>query len=199
VTAYATLDQLRQYLPAANAADANALADLLERASRAIDSYCHRPPEAFVPAPAEPKTRTLYGGGVARLEAGELISLVSVVGPGGAVSAVYLRRALLRTDPATERLTYEPWELGVPYAVTGRWGFEVTPADITEACLQLAVRWWRGKDEAFSGVVGAIEFDRTIIERDFPPTVKRLLAPYVLATSDATVGRWITNEFEEGW
>lgn len=195
MASYATLAQLKAYLPATGVADDPALMDLLERASRAIDTYCNRPVDAFAPRP-NPETRTVYGTGTTRLYVPELLELVSVIGPGGPVPAALVRSALCRLNG--QYLADEPWELGAPYQVTGRWGFATTPLDITEACLQLAVRWWRGKDEAFSGVVGAIAQDRTIIERDFPPAVRRLLAPYVLAAERdelrARIGRMTDDD-----
>ncbi len=63
----------------------------------------------------------------------------------------------------------------LPYKVTAAWGWARVPGDIQEAALQLVVRWWRGKEEGFSGVLGNTHRDGTIIERDFPPTVKTIL------------------------
>lgn len=67
---------------------------------------------------------------------------------------------------------------GVPVTVTARWGFAEIPPDIKEAALQLCVRWWRGKDDAFSGVIGSVNTDATVIERGLPEAAKRILDLY---------------------
>ncbi len=46
------------------------------------------------------------------------------------------------------------WQLGVPYTVAATFGYASVPADIKEACLQIAVRLWRAKDAGYSDVVG---------------------------------------------
>lgn len=67
---------------------------------------------------------------------------------------------------------------GKAYRVSARFGFAATPDDINAACLQLTVRILRGRDEAFSGVIGSINRDGTLIDRGMPPLVKQILDIY---------------------
>jgi hypothetical protein len=70
------------------------------------------------------------------------------------------------------------WPKGIPVTVRAIWGFDGVPDDIAEATLQLCVRSWRGGDEAFSGVIGNINTDGSIVERGEPAIAKLILDNY---------------------
>ena len=45
------------------------------------------------------------------------------------------------------------WLRGVPITVTAKWGWDETPGDIKEACLEVALQIYRGRDSAYARVV----------------------------------------------
>jgi hypothetical protein len=46
------------------------------------------------------------------------------------------------------------WQAGVPYTVSASYGWGAAPADIKQACLEIAVAIYRGRDAGYSDVVG---------------------------------------------
>lgn len=46
------------------------------------------------------------------------------------------------------------WLPGVPYTVSATYGWGAAPADIKQACLEIAVAIYRGRDAGYSDVVG---------------------------------------------
>lgn len=193
---YATIEEFFGDVPGAETEDPAQLVPLTRRltsASRAIDTYTRRASGAFSPSPEDATERVVYGTGEAVLPLSEFVP-ASVVTVTTALDGYmpeawreYRRGSVrgLHTASSAGRLTqYETWADGVPYAVTARWGYEAIPADINEACIMLAARWHRAKDDGFSGVIGGLTQDRTIIERAFPPAVKQLLDPFVEAPED---------------
>ncbi|MGB8509372.1 MAG: hypothetical protein WCD76_13365 [Pyrinomonadaceae bacterium] len=202
---YATSEQLTGYLPRVTSeADLATLAGMLTRASRAIDAFTRRHADAFAPAEEEASEQVFYGEGQPVLILPEFVtgSVSTVTAPSSYMpegftefrrreaSTGTLRVGLHTATAEGVRPPRVGWAKGVPFTVTATWGFEAIPADVTEACLQLVTRWWRAKDEAFAGVIGDISQQRAILERGFPPGVKTLLEPYVLAD--------VETEQEEG-
>src|ERR1700759_3408806 len=192
---YAELDELiTGYLPNVTSdEDKAALAKMLTRASRALDSRTRRAADAFAPAPDEASTQVWSGAGLPVLITGEYIkdSVASVTAPQGympAAWAEFRRRDVttgalhvgLHTAMAGGILTPRvPWAKGVPFTVTARWGFEEPPGEIIEACLKLTREWWRQQVGEVAGPVGDLQQFRRP-ERGFPKEVDDLLAPYVL-------------------
>lgn len=60
--------------------------------------------------------------------------------------------------------------------VTGKWGWATVPTDIAEACLMLALRYYRRKDTPF-GVTGSQETGFITLPR-IDPDVRALLDPF---------------------
>lgn len=177
---YASVNQLRRRIPkAANDADTeNELTEILGAVSRAIDHYCYVPENYFTPAAEDPEAKIIYGKGRSYLTLPHFLwGDVTISAPAGSSVPNFRvdgQRIITLTDENT-RSPYVIFTSGLPYTVTGRWGFVETPEDIREAALQTGVRWWRGKDEAFSGVIGGINKDNTIVERDLPAPVRTIL------------------------
>lgn len=182
---YATETQLRQRIPkAGNAPDVSTqLLEILEAASRAIDHYVGVEDNYFAPASA-PSSKVIWGRGNSFLDLPTFVfGTVTVSAPSGVSVPNFLvsEKRIYNLTEDGRRSPYAVWAQGVPFTVSGTWGFVTTPADIREACLQVSVRWWRGKDEAFSGVIGGLQKDGQIIERDLPAPVRTIL------------GRWRTK------
>lgn len=192
---YASADDLQGYLSQLGDDDLPVAEKMLTRASRAIDAYTRRPENAFAPAADSASEMIVYGADSPVLMLTEFVpaSVETVTAPTGYMPEAWREwrrkevstgaaRVGLHTATSAGILTPRVvWQKGVPFTVKARWGFVATPANVTEACLQLVTRWWRAKDEGFSGVVGSLGADRSIMERGFPPGVKTLLEPYVLA------------------
>lgn len=185
------------YLPSISADDVATIATLdkmVDAASRLADHYTTRGENAFDPATAQnPQTRIFYGNGTSLLPLSpfRISDFIggSVTIPAGVVIAEGgIETPNFRIDGVGRMIALSPegyltpgvyvWPDGAPVSVTGKWGFAATPPDIREATAQTVVRWWRGKDEAFSGVIGRINSDQTIIERDLPAPVRLILDLY---------------------
>jgi hypothetical protein len=174
-------DELNGYLDLKNDQTTEQLKEIISRASRRIDAYVTDNQETnyFAASPTEPSIKKLRGmdlsflslplhvaGSIAKVEAPEPFSVPEFA---------YERDRLVCIDQFGVRSRRYRWIEGVPYSVTARWGFAETPPEITEACLQLVVRTFRAKDDGFSGVIGAIKRDGSMIERALPAPVKEIL------------------------
>lgn len=64
------------------------------------------------------------------------------------------------------------WARNRPYVVTATWGFpEPTPA-IVQACLEIAIRAWKGRDSGYSDVVGVAGEGEVAFNKAFTAEVK---------------------------
>lgn len=66
------------------------------------------------------------------------------------------------------------WLPGVPYTVAATFGYSAIPADIVEACLEIAVDLWRFKDAGSIKVVG-VEGAGMVTGKGLPATAKAIL------------------------
>jgi len=211
------------YLPNVTAAaDQAVLSSMITRASRAIDTRTRRPIDAFAPASATPTAAIFHGDNQAVLLLPEFVtgSVASVTAPTDYLPEGHreFRRREVSTGAlrvglhtATSDGILTPrvvWTRGVPYTVTARWGFAATPAEITEACLQLVRHWWRQQQGEISGPIGDVEKNRSGDQSGFPRGVVELLAPYVLddVAEDSEAGTiergdLLNSDFERrgGW
>ena len=193
---YADLTQfkLRASLPAGGAHDDDA-ERAVEAASRAVDEWCCRRFYADTVATAryytasevetvslpvdDISTTTLL---VVRTDDNwdgtfeNLWTLNSRTGPYGFMVEPTNFSALAK--PVTRlHAVASSWptvEQGVE--VTAKWGWAAVPTPVVEACLMLAVRWFKRKDTPF-GVMGSAETGLITLPR-IDPDVQSLLAPY---------------------
>lgn len=177
---YASLSQLRRRLPNAktDAQTDTDLTEILGAASRMIDRYCRVADNYFAPPVPAESSKVVYGNGRSFLDLPATVyGSVTITAPAGFTVpnfTIIEDRAITLTEENT-RSPYIVWQAGIPYTITGTWGMGEIPEDIREATLQTAVRWYRGKDEAFSGVIGGINKDNSIIERALPAPVRLIL------------------------
>lgn len=170
------------YLPQVSSDEDKAkLAGIITRVSRRIDAYVTdgRVENFFAPAADEASALVIYGDGISSLKLPEFVpgSVSKVVGPGGVEIEDFVERSVsIQLTDGDGRL-WRGCVFGedVPYTVTARWGRAAVPDDIVEAALQLVVRTYRSSDEAFSGVIGGLRQDGSIIERALPAAVKEIL------------------------
>lgn len=185
---YCTIPQLTGdathagYLPQVSSdADKATLAEQITRVSRRIDAYVTdgQAENFFATSPTEPTDRIVYGDGCSFLSLPEFVpgSVSKITRLSGVEITDFIERGsgVQLTDSAGSITRGCVFGDGVAYTVTARFGFAATPADITEAALQLTVRTYRSKDEAFSGVIGGLRTDGSIIERAMPAAVKEVL------------------------
>lgn len=147
--AYATAEQLRAYLPqiSASSTDEALITDVLARASAIIDTYV-----GWSFADATTEARVIYGSGTAYLSLAPYVagSVTAVAADGSPLDAALWResaRSVLRRDGGT-------WDPHTPYTVTATYGYSAVPADIVEACLEIAARLWQARSAGFSDVIG---------------------------------------------
>lgn len=174
-------EELNGYLDPKDDATAAQLEEMITRASRRIDAYVtdNTLTGYFAPSPQEPSVRKLRGRDVSFLHlplhvAGS-VTAVTVPEPFQVPEFAYENDRLVCVDQYGIRTRRARFVEGVPYSVTARWGFAAVPGEIEEACLQLVVRTFRAKDDGFSGVIGAIKRDGSMIERALPAPVKDIL------------------------
>lgn len=167
---YATLAQVKnRFLPNSYVVgDDTALGEEITAASRLIDSYLKVEDSFFGVAAGTASSRTVYGRG------GDTLRLPPFVGtilaadltvPSGYTKPVFtvVDGWFTIAAPLTLGLVvgnapeYNPflysWLLNIPYTISARWGWIATPADITESCIQIVVRIFRGRDDAYAGVI----------------------------------------------
>jgi hypothetical protein len=186
--------KVRASLPAGGAHDDD-VDRAIEAASRAIDEWCCRrfyadstvsaryytagPEETYVLAVDDISTTT---GLIVRTDDDwngtyeNTWTLNSRTGPWGFMVEPTNWSAL--SKPITRlRAVADVWptvEQGVE--VTAKWGWASIPVAITEACLMLAVRYWKRKDTPF-GVMGTSETGFVTLPK-VDPDVQALLNPY---------------------
>lgn len=170
------------YLPQVSAdEDKVTLAEIITRVSRRIDAYVTdgRVENFFAPAAAGASDLVVYGDDVSYLVLPEFVpgSVSKLTGQSGIEITSFVERGsgIHLTDGAGNLTRRSYFGEGIAYVVTARWGLAATPADIVEATLQTVVRTYRSKDEAFSGVIGGLRQDGSIIERAMPAAVKEAL------------------------
>lgn len=180
---YATLQQIKTYLSTASTNDDARLELAIEAASRAIDNQTRR---VFYSTTAtryfdtdEPDYLSLPD---------DLLSVTELAVDIGDRHYVALAPADYELEPGTApyssvytspsaTLAFPRGRRGV--RINGVWGYNVTgshPQAINQACLILAVRFFKRRDAAF-GVIGTPELGFTrVSSRD--PEVNMLLAQY---------------------
>lgn len=177
---YAELDELiNDLLPETKTQkEREALGRVLEASSRTVEKITKRPVGYFAAAESLPSPRDFVGEGTNYLRlpvhVENSIDTTGGVSVGGHTIKTWVElNGWLYMTCGARRLDGK-WERGVVYTVRARWGWEQVPADVREACKMLAAHLWeRGR-----GTIGQMTPNGFVIERDAPPAVKMMLAPY---------------------
>jgi hypothetical protein len=171
---------------AAAASDAR-IQKVLDRATQIIDTVLG---VSFSLSDA-PGSSIVYGDGTDYLVPPAFVagSVTAVTAPSGytvpaysAIDGVLIvtRDGLIGPLYGAQALTgrlYQPlggWLPGVPYTVAATFGYSAIPADIVEACLEIAVDLWRFKDAGSIKVVG-VEGAGMVSGKGLPATAKTIL------------------------
>ena len=188
--AYATLEAFKTYrgIAAATVVDDTLLRDLLERASKAIDSYCSR---RFS---ANSETRYYEAGAVdgttLHLD-DDLISIDTSGVTNGDSSSTTIASTNYWLLPRNGGPPYYAirlktdcdysWEFDTDYwvSVAGDWGWSLTPPDdIVQACIRLASYYYAQKDTPIFETTVFPESGIVSVPTGMPIDVKQLLEPY---------------------
>ncbi len=175
---YATLAECKTRLVNKTASVDDAELDgLREACSRAVDDYLEVPPGYFTP-PTAPSVKNLRGSGQSYLNlpmplygSVTITANSNITVPNFTVEGLRLRT--LNEDDLVNPLIV--WYEGQYYAVEGNWGYAAIPAQVREATLQLFTHFYRGRDQALSGVITDMRQDTQFPERDYPRMTRRLL------------------------
>lgn len=174
---YATLDQAKARLMAkVTAPEEPELEGVIEAASRAIDDYLEVDWAYFTP-PVGATSKNLKGDGNPYITLPMPLygSVTITAATGITVPNFTVEEGRLITlndsDIPSPWIVWEP----VYYVVEGNWGYATIPAQIREACLQLTVHFWRGRDKALTGTITDMRQDEQFPERDFPTMTRRIL------------------------
>lgn len=187
---YCTLDNVKTYLGISENTDDVLLTSCIERAQAVIDAYTTRTFEAtedatkYLDAAADVDGRMLLVGA-----AGDLASITSITNGDGTLLAStdyvtqprsvtpYYAIRLLSSSGHSWTYTTDPEDA---IAVTGKWAYSVTaPPDVEQACLRLAVVFYRQKDTTAEIERPLLAGDGTIVmPQNMPADVKALLRPY---------------------
>ncbi len=185
--AYATLDQLKEYLDVTDTANDALLTRLLDAATAEVERWTGRVFQAD--ADSTRKFHAVEDTDVDRVWLHldrDLAAITSVVnGDGTDITADIVpfppdppHSALRIRISSTARWTYTtaPEEA---IAVTGRWAYSVTPpADVVQATIRLAAYAYRQRDAQVFDVTAAPGQGVIVVPRGFPADVRVLLAPY---------------------
>lgn len=188
---YATLDQAKTRIAnKLTEGDETELGEILEAASRAIDDYLEVQTGHFSPAPEEVFTKTLRGTGETFIDLpAPLYGEVAITAEDGITIPNFTVEGLrlITLDASGFPRSWIVWR-EVYYSVEGNWGYPATPPQLREACLQLVVHFWRGRDKALTGTIMDMRQDEQFPERDFPRMTRRILDDFKYNLAPATGG-----------
>jgi hypothetical protein len=175
---YATIEQVSKFLQGSEEADTDALALSITAASRFIDNLCEVTPSYFAAAVegSEATEIMLKGTGTSLLRLppyvpGSLAAL-SLDGQSLDLTPFALRGSVpLQFLIAPGRIYFGEDTL---YTVSARWGFEVIPADIVQATIAMAIKFFRESDAATAVMAGTENQTVQIV----PPMVEKICEAY---------------------
>lgn len=194
--AYATADQFKRYFDqfAGTSTHDTLIGEVLDRATAIIDTEIGYSFTGGV-NPVTTSPQVIYGSGTPLLtlpHRGRTVTAVTA--PTGYTVPTYaeitipLQGSYLHTKD-TSGVLYAPWRrrgLGdmtwytlvwdenTPYTVTATFGWGTAPADVVEACLELAVMIFRFKESGGVGEIGGAETVQTV-RAGFSPKTERTL------------------------
>jgi len=170
------------------------LSQLANAASRAIDRYTGRAPGAYYAD--VPSVRYIDGSGTPRLWIGELAAAPAQVwvaesGDGSSYvpwddteyicwpyDALERGEPYLRLDIDLLNGTKGIW-YAYPRAVkiSGQWGYSAyPPADVKQACLIQAIRWFKRSQQAYRDIGGIVDLGQLQYVQALDPEVAQLLS-----------------------
>ena len=191
-TAYASFDDLREYLSLPDASKDNLLADILAAASGYIDAKCGRDFYRH-PGVTGTEVRTFDGGLYDVFVKPGLVSVSSVAvatATGGSFGSPLSASEWILgpRDKASDESyhwlslsdvsTYSYWPVGYgTVQITGVFGSATIPPLVTKATLDLAREWYR-QGPGGGGPIGINQFSVPIFASGLPTTVRDTISRY---------------------
>ena len=187
---YATITQVKSRLIAGSydTTTDTAVSEIITSQSRVIDSYLKVENDFFAVAAGSASAKIVYGRGGDRLRLPPFVGSIAAADltvPSGYTKPTFtvvdgwftIQTPLTLGIVAGNAPEYNPylysWIEGIPYTVSARWGWAAIPQDISEACIQMCVRTFRGRDDAFAGIV--TDGNASAFERAIPAGAKMIL------------------------
>lgn len=175
---YFTQEELRKRLSKSSftADEQTEVTALREAVSRLADDYLGVEAGYFI-APTVTTVRRIYGTGASSIFLPlPVYGSVTIASPTGATVPNFTvdGNNLLTLTDEDKRSPLVVWEAGVPYDITGLWGYSVIPPQIKEACLQIASRIFRERPaQGVVGMIGELQTQEGL--RGFPGTARIIL------------------------
>lgn len=197
---YATVADMRAQIDRDSAADDAVLADILTAASvnidRAVNHYM--PGFEYYQAPAAASARLYAGRGKRWQRIDPCIAVSTVAVKDSYTDMTYtawaatdwiafsgsferpnfadLPYTALMADPNGDYSYFTRGFQGPTVQVTSRWGYSATPpADIAEACVMQATRWYKRLQGAMSDALASGELGMLLYQKSLDPDIRRIL------------------------
>jgi hypothetical protein len=150
-----------------------------EAVSRAVEDYLEVETGYYIPPGDEPTTERVYGTGASSIDLpSPVFGEVTVAAPSGSTVPNFdvVDNRLVTLTEEGFRTPYIVWAAGIPYDVTGLWGYEAIPPQLIEACLEIIVGTFKERPEnGFQGMVTDMRSYEGIIRRGWPSSAKTIL------------------------
>lgn len=186
--AYATIASLKSYINVTGSGDDALLGNLLDRATKAIESYCRRVFEAATAS--RYYDVTCIDGELLYLD-DDLYSVTELL--NGDADATEITSSYYWLLPRNEGPPYsqiklkssKSWDFTTDgeITVTGTWGYSTTPPDdIEHACLRLAAYYYKQRDAQVFDVTAQPQQGLITVPKGIPEDVRQILDKYVRVT-----------------
>lgn len=178
---YITLEELLAALrkPSATEQETAELNTIREAVSRAVEDYLDVEEGYYIPPPEEPTTIRVYGDGASFITLpSPVFGEVTITAPAGySLPNFDIEDGKLYTlTEEGQKSPYITWGAGVPFDITGRWGYEAIPPQLKEAVIEICVGTYRERPEnGFQGIVTDVRSYEGVIRRGWPTSAKLIL------------------------
>ena len=197
---YATVIQLRAQMNRDVNEDDVILAEILNAATVSIDRAINRyvPGFEYFKAPAAASARVYAGSGKRWQRIDPCIAITTVAVKDAYTDTTYtawtdddwlafshsferpnfadLPYTALMCDPNGDYSIFTKAYQGPTVQITARWGATATPpADITEACLMQAARWYKRAQGAMSDTLASGDLGTLLYRQSLDPDIRRIL------------------------
>lgn len=198
--AYATVEELRDFMNKEGAEDDVLLSAILDGATKSIDRAVGKelPGLDYFDAPDAASARTYAGSGKGyqRIDRCIAITLVEVKASYTATDYVEwaaddwlayqgsykfpvfgtLPYTAIMADPNGDYSVFTRGYQGPTVRVTARWGYSATPPDdVHLACMMQAARWYKRGQSAMSDTMASGELGMLLYRQSLDPDIKRIL------------------------
>jgi len=196
---YATLAQLREHIDKTTDVDDAILSEILDAATASIDRACNRylEGETYFAASDAATTRRYKGSGKSYQRIDHCVEIDLVEGRSSPAddwdeweAADWLAYSGNYSRPKFDTLPYSGIMVafdgsysvfyssnrGPTVRVTARWGgYATPPADIREACIMQAARWYKREQSAMSDTLASGEMGMLLYQKSLDPDIRRIL------------------------